>query len=305
MRKKNQVVSNKIKKAPSRIVFEVFNYTLLGLFAVLCLLPLLHVLFSSVSDPNWLNTNRGLVLSPHGFTMRGYELVFQNNQLIRGIMNSLLYVFLHVVIGLALALTGGYVLAKPNLLLKTPIMLIISFTMLFSGGLIPSYINLRNLHMIDTIWAVVVPGSLSVMHLILIREGFKTVPLSLLESARLDGAGEYRILWSISLPLIKASVATITLYLIIGMWNSWFPAAMYLQNRQLYPMQLIIREILIVNQEASAGSGMYTETADELNRFAQLVRYSTIIVSALPMIVLYPFIMKYFKAGVKVGAVKG
>ncbi len=250
---KSRVSSNKIRQTPGRIVFVIINTILLSAFALFCLIPLLHVLMASFSDPDWLNTQRGIVWFPHGFNLVGYDLVFQNSQLMRGLLNSVIYVALHLVIGLFLALTGGYVMAKPNILWKNTIMLLISFTMLFNGGMIPTYLNLQRLGMINTIWAVVVPGSLSVMNLILIREGFKTVPLSLLESARLDGASEWQILWHISMPLIKASIATISLYLVIGMWNSWFPAAMYLGGtRKLQPMQLILREILIVLQDAVA-----------------------------------------------------
>lgn len=294
---------SKIKDGPARTTFVVFNTLFLLLISFLCLMPLLHVLFSSLSDPDWLNTKSGVVWLPHGLNVVGYELVFQNTELVRGFFNSMLYIVLHLVIGLGLALTGGYVLAKQNLLWKNVIMMIISFTMLFNGGMVPTYLNLMRLGMLDTIWAVVLPGSLSVMNLILIREGFKTVPESLLESARLDGANEYRILWSISLPLIKASEATVSLYLVIGMWNSWFPAAMYLRDRTKYPMQLILREILIVNQNAVSAEAMLAE--DSVDKYRELVKYSTIIVSSLPMLLIYPFIMKYFKSGVRVGAVKG
>ena len=295
-----------MRKSISRLVFEIINALILVILAFLCLMPMWHVLCSSLSDPNWLNSYRGIVWWPHGLNFEGYNLVFENVQLIRGFFNTVLYVVLHLVIGLALSLTGGYVLAKRDVLWRDPIMFIISFTMLFNGGIVPTFINLRNLHMIDTIWAVVLPGSLSVMNLILMRTAFQTVPETLLESARLDGASEMRILWSISIPLIKATIATVSLYLVIGMWNSWFPAAIYLTDRKLYPMQLILREILIVNQDASiSAEAMSSLEGQDANLYRDLVKYSTIIVSSLPMIILYPFIMKYFKSGVRVGAIKG
>lgn len=298
--------SNGMRKSISRLVFEIINALILVILAFLCLMPMWHVLCSSLSDPNWLNSYRGIVWWPHGLNFEGYNLVFENVQLIRGFFNTVLYVVLHLVIGLALSLTGGYVLAKRDVLWRDPIMFIISFTMLFNGGIVPTFINLRNLHMIDTIWAVVLPGSLSVMNLILMRTAFQTVPETLLESARLDGASEMRILWSISIPLIKATIATVSLYLVIGMWNSWFPAAIYLTDRKLYPMQLILREILIVNQDASiSAEAMSSLEGQDANLYRDLVKYSTIIVSSLPMIILYPFIMKYFKSGVRVGAIKG
>ena len=295
-----------MRKSISRLVFEIINALILVILAFLCLMPMWHVLCSSLSDPNWLNSYRGIVWWPHGLNFEGYNLVFENVQLIRGFFNTVLYVVLHLVIGLALSLTGGYVLAKRDVLWRDPIMFIISFTMLFNGGIVPTFINLRNLHMIDTIWAVVLPGSLSVMNLILMRTAFQTLPETLLESARLDGASEMRILWSISIPLIKSTIATVSLYLVIGMWNSWFPAAMYLTDRKLYPMQLILREILIVNQDASiSAEAMSSLEGQDANLYRDLVKYSTIIVSSLPMIILYPFIMKYFKSGVRVGAIKG
>jgi len=293
-----------IKESKARIVFVICNTIILSAFALICLLPMLHVLFSSVSNPEWLNGHRGLVLFPHGFNLVGYKLVFQNKALIRGFMNTMMYVGLNLIFGLGLSMIGGYVLAKPDLLWKNVIMMMISFTMLFSGGIIPAYINLQNLHMVNTIWAVVLPGSLNVMNLILMREAFHSVPISLLESARLDGAGEYRILWSISLPLVKPTVATISLYLIIGMWNSWFPAAMYLRSRDLYPMQLILREILIVNTDNIISADGIAGLEENADLYKQLVKYSTIIISSLPMIILYPFIMKYFQTGIRIGAIK-
>jgi len=294
-----------MKTSLSRKAFLALNYILLAAFALICVLPMLHVLFSSISDPNWLNSNRGLVLWPVGINLTGYALVFKNVMLIKGFLNTVQYVAIHLVIGLLLTLTGGYVLAKRTLLWKNVIMFIISFTMLFNGGLVPTYINLSNLKLTNSIWAVVLPGAISVFNLILIRTAFSTVPESLLESARLDGAGRYRILFSISLPLITATVATVSLYMIIGMWNSWFPAAMYLSSRELYPMQLILREILIVNQQGALSPEAAMGLEGDTSIYAQLVKYSTIIVSSAPMIILYPFIMKYFKSGMKIGAIKG
>ncbi len=297
--------NKRIEESISRKVFEVFNYTLLFLIAFLCVIPMWHVLHSSVSDPDWLNSHKGLIWWAKGFNTVGYKLVFMNAQLIKGFMNSILYVAINTCIGLMLALSGGYVLAKRNLLWKNAIMFVIAFTMLFNGGLIPTYINLQNLHMIDTIWAVVIPQSLNVFNLILIRTAFSSVPESLLESARLDGASEYKILWSISLPMIKATVATVMLFLVIGMWNSWFPAAMYLKDRNLYPMQLILREILIINENTSISAEAMQSLDGDSDVYRQLVKYCTIIVSSAPMLILYPFIMKYFKSGVRIGAIKG
>ena len=299
MKKNTTKVSKKIKKSKGRIVFEVINYTILTLFAVVCLLPVLHVLFASMSDPNWLNTQRGLVLWPHG-----YKLVFENEQLIRGFLNTLIYVSAATVIGMLITIVGAYVLSRQDLLWGNVIMFLISFTMLFSGGIVPLYIVIQKLHMLDTPWAIILPMCVSTFNLIIMRTAFASVPAELEESAKLDGAGDLTIIFRIMLPLVKSTVATIALYYIVAHWNSWFPAAMYIKDRALYPLQLVLREILIINDTtttaASAG-----EVAANLDVYRQLVKYCTIIVSSAPMVILYPFVMKYFKSGVMIGSIKG
>ena len=293
----------KIKKSKSRIAFEIFNYTILTLFAVICLLPMLHVLFCSVSDPDWLNTQAGLVLWPNGFNLEGYRRVFSNRQLIRGFLNTIFYVTGGTLIGMALTIVGGYVLSRKDLLWKNAIMFLISFTMLFNGGIVPLYVVVNKLHMLDTVWAVMLPTCMSTFNLIMMRTAFAGIPDSLEESAKLDGADDWTIMVKIMLPLVKATIATVALYYIIGNWNSWFNAAMYLKKRDLYPLQLVLREILILNDTTSVSSS--GEMAANADTFKNLVKYCTIIVSSVPMLVVYPFVMKYFKSGVMVGSIKG
>ena len=293
----------KIRKSKSRIAFEVINYIVLTIFAVICLLPMLHVLFCSVSDPNWLNTQAGLVLWPNGFTMEGYRRVFSNRQLVRGFLNTFMYVGIGTLISMVLTIMGGYVLSRKDLLWKNVIMFLISFTMLFNGGIVPLYVIVNRLHMLDTIWAVMLPTAMNTFNLIMMRTAFAGIPDSLEESAKLDGAGDWTIMVQIMLPLVKATIATIALYYIIGNWNSWFPAAMYLKKRDLYPLQLVLREILILNDTTSVSSS--GEMAANADVFKALVMYCTIIVSSVPMLVVYPFVMKYFKSGVMVGSIKG
>ncbi len=296
-----------IRKSSARIIFEAINYTMLTGFGVLCLLPVIHVLFCSLSDPNWLNTQAGLVLWPHGFNLKGYELVFKNQQLIRGFLNTVFYVVASTGLGMVLTIIGGYVLSRQGLLWGNVIMFLMSFTMLFSGGIVPLYIVINKLHLLDTRWAIILPACVSTFNIILMRTAFAAVPKEMEESATLDGAGELTIIFKIMLPLVKATMATVALYYIIGHWNSWFPAAMYLKNRKLYPLQLVLREILIINDsssnaQAGASAGEY---AGNLDVYKQLVKYSTIIISSIPMIAIYPFVMKYFKQGVMVGSIKG
>lgn len=301
---KNKTVSKKIKKSKGRIIFEIINYTLLTLFAVVCLLPVLHVLFASMSDPNWLNTQSGLILWPHGFNLEGYKLVFANEQLIRGFINTIFYVVSATIIGMLITIVGGYVLSKKELLWGNVIMFLISFTMLFNGGIVPLYLVIQKLHMLNTPWSVILPACVSTFNLIIMKTAFASVPAELEESARLDGAGDLTIIFRIMLPLVKATTATIALYYIVGHWNSWFPAAMYLKDRALYPLQLVLREILIINDTTTSAASA-SEVAGNLDIYRQLVKYSTIIISSAPMVILYPFVMKYFKSGVMVGSIKG
>lgn len=294
----------KIKTSFSRHLFNVINYTVLTAFAVLCLLPVLHVLASSFSDPNWLNTKAGLVLWPKGLNVEGYKMVFANTELVHSYINTILYVASATVIGMLITLVGGYVLSKKNLLWGDTIMMLISVTMLFSGGIIPSYIIMEKLNLLDTPWAVILPNCVTTFNLIVMRTGFASIPPELEESARLDGAGELTIIFRVLLPLVKATAATIALYYIVMHWNSWFQAAMYLQNRKLYPLQLIMREILIVNDTSSA-TQMANNAMANMDVYKQLVKYCAIIVSSAPLTCVYPFVMKYFKSGVMIGSIKG
>lgn len=299
------VIKSKIKKSPGRILFEIFNYAFLTLFAVVCMLPVLHVLSSSLSDPNWLNTQSGLVLWPNGFNLKGYALVFQNKQLVQGFLNTFLYVGSATVLGLLITIVSGYVLSRKNLLWGNVIMFLISFTMLFSGGIIPLYIVIQKLHLLDNRLALILPACVSTFNLIIMRTAFAAVPAEMEESAKLDGAGDLTIIFRVMLPLVKATVATITLYYVIAHWNSWFPAAMYIKNRALYPLQLVLREILIINDTTSGANATASDAAANADVYRQLVKYCTIIVSSIPMVVIYPFVMKYFKSGVMIGSIKG
>jgi len=296
---------NKIKSSLSRKLFVGFNYTLLTALAIIFILPVIHVFFSSISDPYWLNTKSGLVLYPHGINFTGYRLVFNNKDLIRGFGNTLIYVTSATVLGLVVTIIGAYVLSRRDMLFADMIMMLISFTMIFGGGIVPSYIIMQKLSLLNTRWAVILPACVSTYNLIIMRTAFQTVPPALEESARLDGAGDLTVIFQVLLPLVKASAATIALYYIIAHWNSWFQASMYLQNRELFPLQLVLREILIVNDANTAASMTTLDAVSDANAYKQLVKYAVIIVSSAPMLVVYPFVMKYFESGVMVGAVKG
>lgn len=285
-------------------IFLVFDYILLGAFAILCLLPVLHVAFASFSDPAWVMSNSGLILRPHGFNTDGYQQVFSNRSLMGSYGNTILYVVASTGIGLLVTVLGAYPLSKKEVLFSNALMLFISFTMLFNGGMVAFYIVVKNIGLLDSRWAVILPSCVSAFNLILVRTAMSTIPKSLEESAMLDGAGPVRIMFQIYLPLIKATMATVILYYAVAHWNSWFNASLFLKDRSKFPLQLILREILIANDTASNAtqSGDVSGNAD---LYKQLVKYCTIMVATVPVLCFYPFIMKYFEKGVMIGSIKG
>lgn len=300
----NTYKATKIKKSPARIAFEILNYIIAILGSIIFLLPVLHVLNASLSDPNWLNTQGGLILLPHNPSFGGYQLVFKNGQIWSGFYNTVIYVVGATALGMFLTIIGGYVLSRKDLLWANAIMLFISFTMLFSGGMIASYLLVKGLGMLETRWAVIIPTCMSTFNLIMMRTSFSTVPESLIESAKLDGANEFTIIFRVLMPLVKATVATVALYYIIGNWNSWFTAAIYVsQSRDKWPLQLVLREILLINDMTSATSA--SDLAGNSDIYKNLVKYCVIMVSSIPMFIVYPFVMKYFKSGVMLGSIKG
>lgn len=291
-------------KTISYRIFLVFDYILLGLISLVCLLPVVHVAFASFSDPAWVMNQSGLILWPHGFNLEGYKQVFSNRQLMSGYGNTIIYVIASTGIGMLVTVLGAYPLSKKEVLFSNVLMLFVSFTMLFNGGMVASYMVVRNLNMLDTRWAVILPTCVNAFNLILVRTAMTTVPKSLEESAMLDGAGPVRIMFQIYLPLIKATLATVILYYAVANWNSWFNASIYLTDRSKFPLQLILREILIANDTASTAtqSGQVAGNAD---LYKQLVKYCTIMAATVPVLCFYPFIMKYFEKGVMIGSIKG
>ena len=204
---------------------------------------------------------------------------------------------------------GAYAFSRKDFLWSNPVMFGISFTMMFSGGMIPSYILVtQTLHMYDSRLAMIIPTAMNAFNLIIIRTAMQNVPASLEESAMLDGAGRFTILFKIVLPLIKATLATVMLYMVVGQWNSWFNALIYLRTRTKFPLQLILREILITATDTAKNSGNTIDSSSisgDLTLYKQLIKYCTIVVSTVPMFIFYPFIQKYFESGVMIGAIKG
>lgn len=291
-----------MKKSKSELIFSIVNITLLLIFSLLIIFPLLHVLFASVSDPEWVRTFKGLILYPRGFTLKGYSMVFANSGIFRSIFNSIYYMALGTAINMLLTSLGAYVLSRKGVMLNKFFMIMITITMFFGGGVIPLYILLNGLNLLDKVWAIVLPVAISPWNMIILRTAFQGVPEEITEAARIDGAGELRLMFQISMPLVKATLAIVMLYYAVGHWNSWFSAMAFLRDRDMYPLQLLIRELLVINDTSQIvpGGMNNTETLD----YGTIVKYSTAVISIIPMMILFPFVQKYFTQGVLVGSIK-
>lgn len=294
-------MKNKIRVSTGRKVFCVINYTMLALLGLVCVLPMWHVVCASLSDPMDLAVHKGLILWPLGeATVQGYVLMMGNKSILSGFLNTLFYVGVGTLLNAVLTIMGGYALSRKNFLYRDGVMAVIAFTMLFNGGMIPTYIVVTKLGLYDSRWSLILPTAVSVFNLIVMRTSMQEIPDSLEESAKLDGAGHWRIMWSIILPVCKATVAVITLFYAVANWNAWFNAMLYLQDRGKYPLQLIMREIVMQNtQGTSSALSSLTDV------YRPLVKYAVIVFSTMPILVVYPFAQKYFVKGVMIGSVKG
>jgi len=293
------------RKSPSRVAFEIFNTLFMIALMAACILPVLHVVCASFSDAHWVMNQTGLIWRIKGFNFEGYKLVFANKDLLTGYLNTFIYVIATTALGMLITVITAYSVSRKDALFSNFIMFFISFTMLFNGGMIASYIVVTKfLGWYDNRLAIIIPSTLSAFNLILVRTAMSTVPASLEESAMLDGAGKFTILFKIVLPLIKATLATVVLYLVIGQWNSWFSASIYLRDRDKFPLQLILKEILITG-DTSTTKVNASDYAGDTAIYKQLIKYCTIVISTVPIFIFYPFIQKYFEKGVMIGAIKG
>lgn len=291
----------KIKKSKGEKTFQVFNYVFLTLIIVICFYPVWYVAMASFSNSNLLTQHTGLLFKPAGFSIDAYKKVFQNPMISKGYMNTLFILTVGVIFDLIMTSLGAYFLSRKRVMFKKPIMLFIVFTMFFSGGMIPFYINLRELHLTNTLWGLIVPFMINTSNLIILRTSFESIPESLIEAAQIDGAGHFRILSTIVLPLSKAMLAVMVLYYGVSIWNSWFWASAILRNREMYPLQIILREILLSNDTSSMTAGT---SAMDTEAIGMTIKYATIMVATIPILCVYPFLQKYFTKGTMVGAVK-
>lgn len=293
-----------VKKTLSNKIFDVFNIAFMVIIGFACLAPILHVIFASFSDPVKLAAHEGIILMPLGFTTKGYRIVFSNTSILRGYMNTFFYVITGVSLSTFLTVLGGYALSRKNLFWGNTIMFLITFTMFFNGGLIPFYMVVRALGMTNTRWAIIIPTAISVFNLIIMRTSLREIPDSLEESAKIDGAGHWTIMLRIILPLAKATIAVIVLFYAVGQWNSWFNATIFLRDRKLFPLQVILKEILVQN-DTSTVMTTSSDASSNMDIYKPLVKYCTIVAATVPVLCFYPFAQKHFVTGVMIGSIKG
>ncbi len=293
---------NKVKYGLDDKIFLIVDYTILTTLLIIILYPLLYVIAASFSSgPQSLS----LTLIPKKISLEGYKAVFQYKDIWVGYLNSIFYMVLGTAISLAVTVCCAYPLSRPDFKGRGFIMTLCMITMYFSGGLIPSYLNIRNLGLINTRWAVLLPGAMSVYNMIVTRTYFmNSIPADLRESAQVDGCGNIRYLFSILLPLSGPILAVTGLFYAVGYWNSYFDAMIYLSGkRSLYPLALILREILVLNSTDLAQ--LDVEQILKLSERQNVMKYAVIVVSSLPVMIIYPFVQKFFVKGIMVGAVKG
>lgn len=290
--------TNRIRKSLGSRCFSITVIAIVTLITIVCFYPMYYVLAASFSDPVLLMGHRGGLLAPVGFSIGGYELVLRNPNIYLGYRNTLIYVTAGTALNMVMTTLGAYALSRPDYTGKKAATFLIVFTMYFGGGLIPNYLLVKDLKMLNTMWALIVPGAVGTWNLLVLRTAFRSAPASLEEAAIIDGANDFQVLIHVLLPVTKASMAVILLFYAVGHWNSWFNAMIYLPRaRQLYPLQLFLREILQANS--------IVETGATMDFSAELVKYCTIVVSTLPILCLYPFLQRYFVKGVMLGSVKG
>lgn len=292
----------RIKESLGDRIFLTVTYIMLTLVLIAVLYPLIYIVSSSLSSPSAVSAGK-VWLWPVDMTLAGYEAVFRNGQVLTGYANSLFYTVAGTLISVSLTIMVAYPLSKKSFFGRTPLMIFITFTMLFSGGLIPTYLVVKSMGLIDTRWALLIPNAVWVWQVIIARTFFQTsIPDELSEAADIDGCSDIRYIFSVVLPLAKPIIAVLSLMYAVGQWNAYFDALIYLKSQSLYPLQLILRSILIL------GSGTGNMDAGEMvkqQQMAELMKYSLIVVASLPVLVIYPFVQRYFVQGMLIGSVKG
>ena len=309
MKKENYNMKTKpVKRCREDVIFDTVIFIILTLILFVVAYPLYWVIISSFSDPTAVSAGK-VLLRPMGFTLKGYAEVFKNSQVMRGFFNSIVITFVGVCVNLAVTLPTAYALSRDNFSGKKPITVFYMITMFFGGGMIPTYLVVKNMQLLNTIWALVLPGCLSVYNMIVARTFFKSnISEELYEAGEIDGCTQSRFFFQIALPLSKAIIAIMVLYSGVGHWNSYFSALLYISDQDKYPLQLVLRNILITNQTAlsqTATTAAARAALQEQQQLIDVMKYSLIIISSVPVLIMYPLVQKHFVKGVMIGSVKG
>lgn len=289
------------RKRFSSRVFDALNVTLMVLLCIAMIYPLLYELFLSLSVPRALFGFNGFLIWPRGFTLNNYIHVLTNPSILSGLRNTLFILVVGVSINLIMTCLAAYFLARSNTLLFRPVMIMILVTMYFGGGMIPTYLNISDLKLLDTLWALILPGALSTYNVIVLRSFFRTIPPSMVESVEIDGGGHLTLLFRIFVPLSTASMAVILLYYAVGHWNSWFSARIYLRRPELFPLQYVLQKMLVVGSNTDLGIA----TDPFYEQLSEAIKAATVMVVTVPVLCFYPLLQKYFVGGVMVGSLKG
>ncbi|MET3545937.1 putative aldouronate transport system permease protein [Paenibacillus favisporus] len=285
-------------------IFNVINYVVLILVTLVVLYPLVFVLSASFSDPQTVLRGE-MLLWPKGINLNSYEKIFQNKDIISGFTNTLIYTTMGTAINLVMTILAAYPLSRRDFVGRNGIMALLVFTMFFSGGLIPTYLLIKNLGMLNTLWVMIIPNAVSIWNIIIMRTFFQqSIPHELQEAATIDGCSNIQILTRIILPLSMPIIAVTILFYAVGHWNAFFNALLYLTDKDKFPLQLVLREILIQGQTNDMVK-MSTESAIKQQREVEGIKYAVLVVANIPVLVLYPFLQRYFVKGVMIGAIKG
>ncbi|WP_172257559.1 carbohydrate ABC transporter permease [Saccharibacillus deserti] len=299
-----------IQESKGDKVFLICTYIYLSVALLIVLYPLIYILSASISSPQAVNSGQ-MWLFPKDVTWAGYELVFNNPKIWNGYLNTIIYTLVGTLLNLAVTLPAAYALSRSDFFGRGWFMAFILLTMFFSGGLVPTYLVVKNLGLIDTMGALILPAAASVWNIVVARTFFQSaIPKELQEAAHIDGCTNLKLFWRIVLPLSAPIIAVMALFYGVGHWNSYFPSLIYLNSEDKYPLQMVLRQILVL-QEMSAettGAAISGDIAQAMNSKAEtasLIKYGVIVVSTLPIIAVYPFLQRYFVQGVMVGSVKG
>ncbi|QCJ45553.1 carbohydrate ABC transporter permease (plasmid) [Bacillus sp. S3] len=297
------MMNHSIKETKSDRIFTIVNYSVLSLLLVVFLYPLIYILSASFSSTEAVLSGK-VWLWPVDFSLEGYKAVFSYKLIWTGYANSIFYTVVGTLINIGMTILAAYPLSRDEFFGRKFFMLLFLFTMIFSGGIIPNYLLIKELGMLDTRWAMIIPGAMSVFNVIITRTYFKsTIPKELQEAAKIDGCSDFRFLRSIVLPLSGPIIAVMTLFYAVGHWNSFFNALIYLRDQDLFPLQLILNSILVQNQVDPQMLGDMERMAAKAG-LSELLKYSLIVVASVPVLIIYPFVQKHFVKGVMIGSLK-